>query len=242
MVLVKHCNDRKQLLLSIRERIRWDMERLTKIIRKLDHAALPYTSEDIIDEFRRYADEYTLSNYMEKHIVRLKRNGKIRTSETYAAALKSFRKFLLSTSPDDSRRQENDIMLDCIDYEVMEAYEAWQKKRGNSPNTISFYFRILRAVYNRAVEDDIIEDRNPFRHVYTGVDKTVKRALPLRIVKKIKTLDLSLTPALYYARHVHVEFHAAKNEFYRYGLPAQVRPLERLHCIPPAQDRSATHH
>ena len=72
--------------------------------------------------------------------------------------------------------------------------------RGTVPNTISFYTRILRAVYNRAVEDDIIENRNPFRHVYTGVDKTVKRALPLAVIKKIKALDLSLTPALDYAR------------------------------------------
>ena len=56
--------------------------------------------------------------------------------------------------------------------------------RGVAPNTISFYTRILRAVYNRAVEDDIIENRNPFRHVYTGVDKTVKRALPLAVIKK----------------------------------------------------------
>lgn len=82
----------------------------------------------------------------------------------------------------------------------MEAYEAWHKLRGNSPNTISFYTRILRAVYHRAIEDGIIEDRNPFRHVYTGVDKTVKRAIPLVYVKKIKALDLSLSLPLDYAR------------------------------------------
>lgn len=69
-----------------------------------------------------------------------------------------------------------------------------------APNTISFYTRILRAVYNRAVEDNIIENRNPFRHVYTGVDKTVKRALPLAVIKKIKSLDLAESPALDYAR------------------------------------------
>lgn len=59
--------------------------------------------------------------------------------------------------------------------------------------------RILRAVCNRAVEDDIIENRNPFKHVYTGVDKTVKRALPLPVIKEIKALGLSLNPSLDYA-------------------------------------------
>lgn len=91
-------------------------------------------------------------------------------------------------------------MLDSLTTEIMEAYVAWHKKRGNSPNTISFYTRILRAVYNRAVEEEIIESRNPFRHVYTGVDKTVKRALPIPVIKKIKALDLSMIPALDYAR------------------------------------------
>lgn len=37
--------------------------------------------------------------------------------------------------------------------------------------------RGLRAVYNRAVEKGLTVQRNPFRHVYTGIDKTVKRAI-----------------------------------------------------------------
>lgn len=190
MVTTTQKSERKSFILSIRERIRWDVERLTKIDRKLDANGLTYTADEVIDEFNRYAHEYSLFNFMESIIAKLKHNGKIRTSETYKSTLNSFKKF----------RNDEDIMLDCITSEAMEAYEAWHKNRGVAPNTISFYTRILRAVYNRAVEDDIIENRNPFRHVYTGVDKTVKRALPLAVIKKIKALDLSLTPALDYAR------------------------------------------
>lgn len=190
MVTTTQKSERKSFILSIRERIRWDIERLTKIDRKLDANGLIYTADDVIEEFYRYAHEYSLFNFMESIIAKLKHNGKIRTSETYKSTLNSFKKF----------REDEDIMLDCITSETMEAYEAWHKNRGVAPNTISFYTRILRAVYNRAVEDDIIENRNPFRHVYTGVDKTVKRALPLAVIKRIKALDLSLTPALDYAR------------------------------------------
>lgn len=190
MVITTQTSERKAFILSIRERIRWDVERLTKIIRKLDGNGLQYTADDVIDEFNRYAQEYSLFNFMESIIIKLKQNGKVRTSETYTSALNSFKKF----------RKDEDIMLDCLNSEVMEAYEAWHQSRGVAPNTISFYTRILRAVYNRAVEEDIVENKNPFRHVYTGVDKTIKRALPLPIIKKIKALDLSLTPALDYAR------------------------------------------
>jgi len=127
---------------------------------------------------------------MERNIARLKQIGKVRTAETYKSTLNSFKRY----------RNDEDIMLDSITSELIEDYDAWQKNRGVTSNTISFYNRILRAVYNRAVEDEIIENHYPFRRVYTGVDKTIKRALPLTIIKKIKTLDLTLTPSLDYAR------------------------------------------
>lgn len=176
IVKTTQTNRRKSFVLTIRECIHLDVKRLTKIYRKLDANGLTYTVDDIIDEFNRYTQEYTLFNFMESIISKLKQNGKIRTSETYQSTLNSFKKF----------RMGEDLMLDRLTSEIMEAYEAWHHKRGIVPNTISFYTRILRAVYNRAVENNIIENRNPFRHVYTGVDKTVKRALPISFIKKSK--------------------------------------------------------
>lgn len=200
MVTTAHDSERKPLILTIRERIHRDIKRLTQIDRKLDANFLTYTVDDVIDEFNRYAHEYTLFNFMESIIAKLRHNGKIRTSETYKATLNSFKKFLCDAERQNRLRNDENLMLDYITSEMMESYEAWHRNRGIAPNTISFYTRILRAVYNRAVDNDIIEDRNPFRHVYTGVDKTVKRALPLAVIKRIKELDLSVTPPLDYAR------------------------------------------
>lgn len=181
-VILNPKSERLPHILSIRERMRWDVDRLNKIIRKLNNEGFIYTAEDVIDEFNRHANEYSFFNYMIGVIIKLKQNGKIRTAETYVSTLNSFRRF----------RKGEDIMLDCLNSEIMEAYQAWHHQRGVSPNTISFYTRIIRAAYNRAVEEGIIENRNPFRHVYTGIDKTIKRALPLQFIKKIKGLDLSL--------------------------------------------------
>ncbi|MBD5402801.1 site-specific integrase [bacterium] len=189
-IIASKDSSRMVLITTVRESVRSDVERLTKINRKFDLIGLSYTADDVIEEFHRYRDEYSLFNFMEKLILRHKQNGKIRTSETYASTLKSFRKF----------RNDEDIMLDCITSEIMEEYEAWLKGNGLIPNSISFYTRVLRAVYNRAVEEGIIDNRYPFRKVYTGVDKTVKRALPLPIIKKIIRLELSMAPALDLAR------------------------------------------
>ena len=82
MVTTNQKSERKSAILSIRERIRWDVERLIKIDRKLDANGLIYTADDVIDEFNRYSMEYSLFNYMESIIAKLKQNGKIRNSET----------------------------------------------------------------------------------------------------------------------------------------------------------------
>lgn len=189
-VATGHADSRVSLMISIKEHIRLDVERLTKIVRQFDSRCLEYSADDIVEEYKRFVNEYSLFNYMKSVISSLKQNQKIRTSETYQAALNSFRKF----------RGGKDILLDCITSDIMESYEAWHRQKGNTQNTFSFYARILRATYNRAVEQNIIENRYPFRHVYTGVDKTVKRALPLNIIKRIKSLNLKYSPALDYAR------------------------------------------
>lgn len=191
---------RESPLKRIRELIRADVAVLRSISRRLEADGTPYSADDVVDEFSRFSEKYSLVNFMESIIRRLKDNGKIRTSETYRSALNSFRTFLASDAGNAVCLGNRDIRLDGLTSEIMEAFEGWHRSRGLTPNTISFYTRILRAVYNRAVDDGAIGDNNPFRHVYTGVDKTVKRALPLSVIRKIKILDLSTTPALDFAR------------------------------------------
>ena len=72
MVVSDNNSERMSFISSIRERIRWDVERLAKIVRKLDNTSIAYSSEDVIEEFNRYSKEYTLFNFMEGVIVKLK--------------------------------------------------------------------------------------------------------------------------------------------------------------------------
>lgn len=181
---------REEYLRMVKGAIHAERSRINKIIHNLDMGGAVFTAGDVVAEYNSYVNRYSLFQYMEVLIAKMKGNGKLGTARTYHAALRSFRKF----------RDGKDMLIDSITTETMEAYEAWLTRRGVIPNTISFYIRILRAVYNRVVEQDVIEDRRPFRHVYTGIDKTVKRALPLRSIRKIKTMNLSEDPRLDYAR------------------------------------------
>ena len=182
--------NRSNILLSIRERLEWDIARLEKLIRQLETERRRYTADDVITAFHKMTKDASLFTFMHGVIAQLKQLGKIRTSETYTATLKSFMAF----------REDQDVPLDGITSDLMLLYEAYLKARGVRMNTISFYMRILRAVYNRAVEKGLTEQQNPFRHVYTGVDKTVKRAIPIKTIKALKELDLSMKPSLDFAR------------------------------------------
>ena len=181
---------RSNLLLGIQERLAWDVARLEKVVRSLETERRRFTTDDVITMFHKLTKESSLFTFMHGVIAQLKQLGKVRTSETYTATLKSFMAF----------RDEQDVPLDGISSDMMLMYEAHLKARGVRMNTISFYMRNLRAVYNRAVEKGLTQPNNPFRHVYTGVDKTVKRAIPIKAIKALKELDLSMKPSLDFAR------------------------------------------
>ncbi len=182
---------RMELLVSYREQTARDIRRLEQIASKLE-TEHNCSADAIIKRFVESSDEACFFSFMESVIAQLRKLNKARTSETYTSTLSSFMNF----------RNGKDLPHDEITSDLMMEYEAWLKGRGISMNTISFYMRILRAVYNRAVERGLTENRTPFKHVYTGIDKTVKRALSWDNIKKIKSLDLSGKPSLDLAKSI----------------------------------------
>ena len=182
--------DRVNIVNAIKERLAWDMARLKKVISQLITEQSRYTADDVITGYHKLTKEASLFSFWHNVIAQLKQLGKVRTSETYTATLKSFMAF----------RDDQDVPLDGITSDMMLMYEAYLKARGVRMNTISFYMRNLRAVYNRAAEKGLTAQNYPFRHVYTGVDKTVKRAIPIKSIKALKEMDMAMNSALDFAR------------------------------------------
>lgn len=141
---------------------------------------------------RRKKSSLNFAFYVSQMIENYKKIGRQRMAEKYKATLRSFLLYL------DGR----EVSLEEFDDSLVVGYESWLKGRGLCRNTTSFYMRNLRAIYNHAVEKGLAVSSKPFRHVYTGVDKTCKRALPLSAIKKIKEIDLSDEPKLDYARDI----------------------------------------
>lgn len=185
-------NDRKEVIRLITQSLYSDVDRLNGIIKRFDNRNNDYSTDDIVSEFRRTVTENNFFLFMEKVITRLRRLGQSGTAKNYRAALRSFKRF----------RSYQDISIRAIDHNLMEDYQAFMNASGIVPNSISFYMRILRAVYNRAVEQDLTIDRRPFRSVFTGTEKTHKRAISINDIRRIKNLDLSDRPNLEFARDI----------------------------------------
>lgn len=191
-VVLDGCNaERNDCLLLLQGRINREIGLLKEVADSFKSAGdRRYTPDDIIREFQDMVANDSFPGFMEETIVQLRRLNRERTAETYSAALSSFLRF----------RKEKDVSMAEMTSDLMQEYEAHLKTRGVSMNTVSFYMRILRAVYNRAVEKGLAPPLNPFRHVYTGIDKTVKRALEVKDIRRIKELDLTSQPAIEFAR------------------------------------------
>lgn len=146
--------------------------------------------QPVATKIRERTSPTSTFGFMKAEIKRLAEMGKVRTSETYRMALLSFRRYRLNV----------DISLNMLSPEIIDEYQTYLQERGLTPNTTSFYMRILRAAYNKASNKGLITNRYPFTRVFTGTERTVKRALPLTIIRRISELRLTRRSYIDFAR------------------------------------------
>ena len=174
-------------LVSVESALQWELNRLQRMVQE----SVPVNLDEIAANFSSGIDAMdSVFNFIRRQIHHKEQIGKVRSSETYRSMLNSFTCF----------RKGVDLTFDMMDGMLMELYEAWMRKCGLTRNSTSFYMRILRTNYKLAVEKRLTPDRHPFRNVYCGIDKTVKRSLPFSEIKKINALDLSRKPSMDFAR------------------------------------------
>lgn len=88
--------------------------------------------------------------------------------------------------------------------QLISDYNAFLVQRGLVRNSISFYMRIMRAVYNKAVRQKLVEQTYPFSDVYTGIDRTRKRAVSESVISQIYKLELAERTPLALARDIFI--------------------------------------
>ena len=175
-------------------RIECDVDRLHRIIRDLGREGRPYTVDEVADRFCAQSCGVGVTAFMREQIAQLTADNRLGTARNYTRTLRSFSGFLGG----------GELPFAAFTERLVEEYNAYLLRRGVVRNTVSFYMRVLRSVYNKAVRRRLAEPASPFGGVYTGVDRTRKRAIDERLIARLKSLDLPVSGALPLARDLFV--------------------------------------
>ncbi len=132
----------------------------------------------------------TVQEFMRRQIEGLEDDERFGTARNYRKALNSFTEYA----------GDGHLSFAALTERFVAGYNAWLLRRGVVRNTVSFYMRIWRAVYNRAVGQRLVEQAFPFRHVYTGIARTRKRAVGEEVIVRLAGLDLESSRPLRLAR------------------------------------------
>lgn len=171
-----------------------DLDRLKKIIYKIDAECANYTVNEIIEKFYQTTADYSITDFFTQQIQKLKNDNRRGTARNYSKTLKSLKAFMKNT----------DSTFNIVTEQFVESYNTFLIQWGVVRNTISFYMRIFRSVYNKAVTQKIIEQTFPFKNVYTGVDRTRKRAVTETVISQLLSIDLKKSKALQFARDLFI--------------------------------------
>lgn len=179
---------------SARRKISSDCARLQSIIEELDARGCDYSLDDIVSAYHSPHSTTLILAYIEKQVDETRHANAFGRARSYQRTYKSFSLFL----------NREDLPLSMLSAGLVSEYSEWLSAKGVVRNTISYYMRTLRAIYNKAVRQGLVAQNMPFAEVYTGIDKTRKRAVDVELIRKICKLDLSKYKSLELYRDLFV--------------------------------------
>lgn len=166
-------------------------------IRQLERTTEPFTVEDVLAQFTRanVRQQFYILRYIDTQIERKKKLKKEGTAAAYKSTRSSLAKFL----------DGSDIRMLEIDLRFIRRYEDFLYNNGVAENTVSYYLRNLRTLYNQAVVDGYHpHGEYPFVKAQTRPAKTVKRALSREDLQALANLKLEDAPELKFARDLYL--------------------------------------
>ena len=187
--------DNNGLSARYQQQIEKDLLCIRRILCEWDGEGRDYTLADVIDRFRTLNENGdTVLSCLATLIDELKNDGQWGNARNLQRALNSFSDFLGGL----------DRPLKQVDERLVMEYEQWLRIRKVSKNSSSFYMRTLRSAYNKVISRNQMEQTFPFRNVYTGVERTRKRAVPEDIMVRLQKLDLTHSAPLAFSRDMFI--------------------------------------
>ena len=166
-------------------------------IRQLERTREEFTVEDILTQnaFGTGKTQFYLLRYINAQIERKQELKKVGMAAAYKSTRSSLAKFI----------GRPDVRMSEVDLGFVKRYEDFLYSNGASGNTVSYYLRNLRSLYNQAVTDGYHpRGEYPFAKAQTRPAKTVKRALSRTDMQNLADLNLENEPELEFTRDLYL--------------------------------------
>ncbi len=138
--------------------------RANEVLRELEFSDFTFLAFEN-KYFKKYEREGVIS-FINHLIIKLKEENRLGSASSY----KDTRNRLLEF--------KSKIYFNDIDFKFLKNFEKYLIDKGNSINSIGIYMRTLRAVYNKAIAEELIkEEAYPFRKYKIKSGNSTKRAL-----------------------------------------------------------------
>ena len=144
-----------------------------------------YTASEILTDTVTKTKPVTVEDFLTSHIQQLRDNGKVGNSYAYLN---------LRTTLQNFYGKKLNFIFSAVHVPFCNKFESWMRKNKFEDTTMHYYFRTLRATYNKAVEAKCADrEKSPFIEYKLSrfSTKTKKRALSKESVKKILKMDCS---------------------------------------------------
>lgn len=161
------------------EKLNEEIGNLKRVIEQLERRHPNFSFDDLEIKFRGATGKKEFIVFMNELINLMIKNNRIKTAQSYISTRKIFQHFL----------EEGDIAIGYIDSDLMCDFEQFLIGRGMIRNTTSFYLRTLRSAYNKGVQQNLVKQCFPFSKVYTGIDKTQKRAVSHKAINDMENVN-----------------------------------------------------
>lgn len=128
-------------------------------------------------------------NELVKELVSVNRLGSARSYAHSLAAIKNFTK-------------KKDLRFEELSYDFLNKFEKHHLQKGGSLNGLAAYLRSIRAIYNKAIKSDLVDQKHyPFNKYTIQTKPTKKRAISGDAIKKIKDIQLEESHPCFHARN-----------------------------------------
>ena len=157
--------------------------RVSEIERKFDEDCIDWTLNQFEERFKGYAKRGKVLEYLHRHIQVLQDTGHTGNSNCYTQ---------LSYMLELFDKKLKDRVFSEVDIKYVKSFDVFLQKRGCVGNTRKYYLKSLRAVLNKAIQDNEASQHTyPFGkggfEINSLEEETDKRYLSEEDLEKIKT-------------------------------------------------------